>query len=63
MNTVATQEQVDQLRINYQRKKREVDRGLAEMRAIRKEIDLLEDLMIIEVMKGREISKKELLHG
>lgn len=57
----ATQQEVDQLRVDYLRKKREVDRGLAEMRAIRKQIDLLEDLMIIEVMKGREFPKKEVL--
>jgi len=62
MNTTRQQE-ADQLRLDYLRKKREVNRGLAEMRAIRKQIDLIEDLMIIEVMKERETSKKELLHG
>jgi len=63
MNNKATQQEVDQLRVEYMKKKREVERGLAEMRAIRKQIDLLEDLMIIEVMKERETSKKEILHG
>lgn len=60
MNTVK-QSDVDNLSLEYTRKKREVERGLAEMRAIRKQIDLLEDLMVIEVMKTREHPKKEVL--
>jgi hypothetical protein len=60
MNTVK-QADVDNLSLEYTKKKREVERGLAEMRAIRKQIDLLEDLMVIEVMKTREQPKKEVL--
>ena len=60
----ATQQDIDNLKLEYQRKKREVDRGLAEMRAIRKQIDLVEDLMIIEVMKNRDLPpQKEVIHG
>ena len=62
MNTVK-QSDIDTLSLEYTRKKREVERGLAEMRAIRKQVDLLEDLLVIEVMKSREQSKKEVLHA
>ena len=60
---MANQEDIDKLKLEYQRKKREVERGLAEMRAIRKQIDWVEDLMIIEVMKHRDLPHKEVLHG
>jgi len=60
MKTVK-QSDVDNLSLEYTRKKREVERGLAEMRALRKQIDLLEDWMIIETMKSREQPKKEVL--
>lgn len=63
-NTAVKQADVDYLRLQYTKKKREVERGLAEMRALRKQIDLYEDLMIIEVMKTRdEPAQKEILHG
>lgn len=60
MSTVK-QADIDNLRLEHMRKKREVERGLAEMRAMRKQIDILEDLMIIEVMKTREQPKREVL--
>lgn len=60
MSTVK-QADIDNLRLEHMRKKREVERGLAEMRAMRKQIDILEDLMVIEVMKTREQPKREVL--
>jgi len=63
-NTAVKQADVDYLRLQYIKKKREVERGLAEMRALRKQIDLYEDFMIIDVMKNRDApSQKEILHG
>lgn len=60
-NTPTKQADIDYLRLQHMKKKREVERGLAEMRAIRKQIDLYEDLMIIDVMKNRDQPKKEVL--
>ena len=59
--TAIKYEDIDALRVQHIRKKREVERGLAEMRALRKQIDLYEDFMIIDMLKAREISKKEVL--
>lgn len=61
MIATVKQEDLDQLTLQYQRKKREVERGLAEMRAMRKQIDLFEDYLVIETMKTREHPKKEIL--
>ncbi len=65
MNTSLTEAEynlkLDSLHVEYRRKKREVERGLAEMRLLRKEIDLWEDASIIRTMKNGEQSKKEVL--
>ena len=61
MNVAAIQADIDELRVRHMQKKREVERGLVEMRTIRKQIDLLEDNMVIEAMKLREQPKKEVL--
>ena len=65
MNTSLTEAEynlkLDSLHVEYRRKKREVERGLAEMRLLRKEIDLWEDASIIRMMKNGEQSKKEVL--
>ena len=53
--------EIDKLHIEYRRKKREVERGLAEMRFFRKQIDLMEDALIIQTLKRGEQSKKEVL--
>ena len=53
--------EIDRLQTEYRRKKREVERGLAEMRYIRKQIDLVEDALIIHTMRKGEQPKKEVL--
>lgn len=55
------QQDLDQLSLQYKSKKREVERGLAEMRAIRKQIDLFEDFLVIDVMKTRETANETVL--
>jgi hypothetical protein len=65
MNTTLTEAEynmkLDSLHVEYRRKKREVERGLAEMRFIKKQIDLWEDAAVIHVMKNGEQGKKEVL--
>lgn len=61
MDNTIKQADIDALRLQHMKKKREVERGLAEMRALRKQIDLYEDMLIIDVMKTREQSKREVL--
>ena len=59
------QAEIDKLILEYRRKKRLVERLLAEMRMTRKQIDLWEDALVVHTMKRREenFSEKELLHG
>ncbi len=63
MTEAEKQNEIDALTVQYQRKKREAERLLAEMRLLRKQIDLWEDALIVHVMKNREQSpaKREVL--
>jgi hypothetical protein len=53
--------EIDRLKVEYSKKKKETELNLYEMRRIRKQIDLVEDALIIHTLRRWQEPRREVL--